>query len=370
MSRPAASRAIWFTAPGVVDVRTAPLPPPGPGQARLRTLVSAISPGTELLFLHGRVPPGMAVDAALPGMSAEASFPLKYGYSAVGVVEEVTPPADPALVGRAAFAFHPHESAFWTDAAGLVILPEGMDPARAALLSNMETAVNLVMDGRPVVGERVAVVGAGVVGLLTAALLARFPLAHLTVVEPQPVRRAAALRLGASSAHDSASYPADVEACYGRHALAIASAYDIRAHDTSAHDIRAHDTSAHDLAPGSFDLVYELSGSPTALDTAIALAGFAGRVVVGSWYGDKQAPLDLGGRFHRSRIRLLSSQVSTLAPEYTGRWDKARRLAVALALLAEIDAAGLITHRFALDDAPAAYAAAAGGEAIQVILEH
>ncbi|MBL8092495.1 MAG: hypothetical protein JNJ43_19330, partial [Anaerolineales bacterium] len=158
----------------------------------------------------------------------------------------------------------------------------------------METAVNFLLDGAPLIGERVAVFGQGVVGLLTTALLARLPLASLTTFDKFPLRREWSQKFGASSA-----------------------------------DLRG----LKDLGGLEGDLIYELTGSPAALDDAISAAGFSARIVVGSWYGEKRHAVDLGGKFHRARLKLISSQVSTLTPELHARWSKARRLAVAWQML-------------------------------------
>ena len=307
--------SVLFAAPGEVIVVREAIPDPQPGEVLVQTETSAISAGTELLFLRGQVPPGTAVDSTIQALDGTVTFPLRYGYAAVGRVIAAGAPADTAWIGREVFVFHPHTSHFTTPVSQLIPVPAGLNLRRAALLPNMETAVNFVMDGRPVIGERVAVVGLGVVGLLTIALLARFPLAELVAVDPLPQRRALALDLGAHRA----LAPDDLD------------------------------------APASCDLVYEVSGAPAALNTALALAGYAGRVVIGSWYGAKQAPIDLGGAFHRSRIRLLSSQVSTLDPRWLGRWDKARRLDVAWAMLRDLPAEQVITHTLPVSDAPAAY---------------
>jgi threonine dehydrogenase-like Zn-dependent dehydrogenase len=199
----------------------------------------------------------------------------------------------------------------------------------AAFLPNMETAVSLLMDGRPVVGEKVVVFGQGVVGLLTTALLARTPLSKLVTMDKYPLRQNESLALGAHAALDPEAQDALTELMT---------------------------MLADETTDAGADLSYELSGNPAALDMAIAATGFNGRVVIGSWYGQKRADLDLGGRFHRSRIRLSSSQVSTIAPDLTGRWNKSRRLRVAIALLKELKPSRLITHRFPFSRVAEAYA--------------
>jgi 2-desacetyl-2-hydroxyethyl bacteriochlorophyllide A dehydrogenase len=329
-------RALCFVAPRRVTVREEPLSPPGAGQVLVQTLVSAISPGTEMLVYRGQVPAGMPLDSTLPVLAGDFAFPLKYGYAAVGRVAELGEGADPAWQERLVLSFHPHASHFLASPGELIPVPAGLSAEEAAFLPNLETAVNFLMDGQPVVGERVAVFGQGVVGLLTTALLARLPLSSLVTVDCHPLRRQASLDLGAHAALDPEAPGALDDWC------------------------------------ASADLTYELSGSPSALDPAIAATGFGGRVVIGSWYGDQRATLSLGGAFHRSRIQLVSSQVSTIAPRWSARWSKARRLEVAWRLLAELKPAGLITHRFPFADAAEAYDLLdrRPGEAIQVLLSY
>lgn len=339
---------VRFTAPRRVEVCERPVPEPGVGQVRVRTEVSAISPGSELLVYRGLLPEGMALDAALPALAGQDGYPLRYGYAAVGTVDAAGPEADPAWVGRRVFAFHPHESRFVIAAEELVALPDGLAAEAAALLPTMETAVNLLLDGRPAVGERVVVLGQGVVGLAATALLAALPLARLVTLDLHPLRRSASLALGAGESLD----PREPEAA-GRLAALLGAG-------------------GAGAGPGGADLVYELSGNPAALDAAIDAAGFGGRIVLGSWYGAKTATLHLGGRFHRARQRLVSSQVSTLAPELTGRWTRRRRLATALAELPRLPVERVVTHRFPLAEAAAAYALLDEHpeRAIQVLLIH
>jgi 2-desacetyl-2-hydroxyethyl bacteriochlorophyllide A dehydrogenase len=308
------SRSLYFTAPHRLEVRDETVRPPLAGEVWVETMASAISPGTEMLVYRGQAPTELAVDETISALPGSFSFPLKYGYAAVGRVTQLGPDVDSSWHGRLAFAFNPHESRFVAAVAGLLPLPADVDVDTALFLPNMETAVNFLHDGAPLIGERVAVFGQGIVGLLTTSLLARMPLAGLTTFDRYPLRREASRSLGARASLDP-SEPTDLQA----------------------------------------DLAYELSGSPATLDQAIAAAGFDGRVVIGSWYGQKRADVNLGGRFHRSRIRLISSQVSTLAPELSGRWTKARRLEVAWQLLREVKPARLITHRFPLAEAAKAY---------------
>jgi threonine dehydrogenase-like Zn-dependent dehydrogenase len=285
------------------------------------------------------------VDETISALAGEFSFPLKYGYAAVGQVTAVGTDVAPEWQGRLVFAFHPHESYFLGSPAELIPVPSTLLPEEAAFLPNMETAVNFLMDGQPLIGEQVAVFGQGIVGLLTTALLARLPLASLVTLDRYPRRREESLVLGAQASLDP---------------------------ETPDALARLHSLLEEECSYIGADLTYELSGNPTALDQAIAATGFNGRVVIGSWYGQKRADLHLGGRFHRSRIRLISSQVSTLAPEWTGRWSKSRRLQVAWRMLQQVNPAHLITHRFPIAQAAQAYALLDQHpeEAIQVILTY
>lgn len=333
-------RSLIFTAPGEVQIRAEPLPSPERDQVLVRTLVSAISSGTEMLIYRGHLPVGMVLDETIAALDSSFSYPTKYGYSLVGQVVSIGSGVDPIWEGRHVFAFHPHESHFVSIPEDLLILPKDLSLEDAVFLPNMETAVNFVIDGQPLIGERVVVFGQGIVGLLTTALLSDFPLEKLITLDHYEMRRHASLIVGAHASLDSSvpEIPNQVKL----------------------------------LLPEGADLTYELSGSPDTLDNAIAVTGFAGRVVIGSWYGSKKAELDLGGRFHRSRIQLISSQVSTLNPNLTARWTKSRRLQVVWDMLRKVRPSNLITHRFPFQDAPQAYKLIDihPSDAIQVLLTY
>jgi threonine dehydrogenase-like Zn-dependent dehydrogenase len=269
----------------------------------------------------------------------------------VGEVVELGSGVDPAWLGQKVFAFQPHASTFVAPTEALIPLPDGLAVEEAVFLPNMETAVNFLMDGAPLIGEQVAVLGQGIVGLLTTALLARFPLTSLVTLDGYPLRRQASLDLGAQDSLDPAAPEVIDEA---RRALQGGRALQ-----------------GERIYLGA-DLVYELSGSPAALDQAIALCGFNGRVVIGSWYGSKPTSLNLGGRFHRSRMRLISSQISSLTPELSGRWDKTRRLRVAWEMLGAIKPSRFITQRFPITQAEQAYRLLDEhpGDTIQVVLTY
>jgi 2-desacetyl-2-hydroxyethyl bacteriochlorophyllide A dehydrogenase len=331
-----------FVEPGRVAVREAAAPTPAADQVLVRTRCSAISPGTEMLVYRGQWPAGVPVDATIAALAGPFAYPLAYGYCAVGrVIAKGAAVADNWL-GRRVFAFQPHQDLFCVAPAVLQPIPDDLDDENALFLGNMETAITLLLDGGPVIGEEVVVVGQGIVGLLTTALLSLFPLTALTTLEHHPLRREASRDMGAGRCLDPAD--PDLFAKLG----------------------------AHPGRGGQADLVYELSGNPAGLDTAIALARYHGRVVVGSWYGSKKVELDLGSFFHRGRISLISSQVSSLAPGLTGRWGAERRLQFAWRLLGRIRPAGLITHRFALADAASAYTLIdrSPKETIQVIFDY
>ena len=314
---------LYFTAPRSTAIRSRSVEM-GPEEVLVSTDYSAISAGTEMLLYRDEVPADLPADATIETLSDDLSYPIRYGYAAVGTVQDTGGAVEDDWEDTRVFAFNPHESRFVADPATLVAVPEDVSPAEMTLLPTLETATSLVLDGRPRIGERVVVFGAGVVGLLTIALLSRFPLDRLVAVEPIEARRKRALAFGA----DEAVSPDGVPSLF------------------DAEDVDD---------PSGADLLYELSGRPAALDDALDATGYDSRVIVGSWYGTKPVSLDLGTEFHRNRISLASSQVSTLAPETTGRFSKDRRLDVALDRLREIEVASLITHRIPFGDAPDAY---------------
>lgn len=298
---------------------------PGTDEVLVRTTLSAISSGTEMLVYLGLAPGDMAVDETITALGGSFGFPIKFGYAAVGRVEAIGAEVGKEWLGRGVFAFNPHETLFISRPEMLQPLPGGIIPEAAVFLPNMETAVSFLMDGRPAIGEQVAVVGQGVVGLLTTALLADFPLASLVTLDGYPLRREWSSRLGAMAVF-SPEMLAEAQLALRRE--------------------RSYTGS---------DLTYELSGNPQGLNLAIALTGYNGRVVIGSWYGRKPVELDLGGRFHRAHMRLTGSQVSAISPEWLGRWTKARRLDVAWEMIGKHRPERLITHRLPVERASEAY---------------
>lgn len=315
------ARAVWFTAPGRMELREEQVSPPGPGQAQVQTLVSAVSHGTERLVYRGEIDPSLELD--LPTLAGGFGYPIKYGYAAVGRVVALGEGVSGLHDGDLVFALHPHQERFTIDTSLLARLPADLEPERGVFYANLETALNVVHDTPLLHGETVAVFGLGTVGLLTAALLARSGAERVIAVDPLPARRDLATAFGcASTETPDAGLPARLrEMTAGR----------------------------------GVDVAVETSGSPGALQTALDSLADEGTVVVASWYGRKPVELDLGGRFHRGRLRIRSSQVGRLSPDAAPRWDYARRSATVVRLLSELPVERLISHRMSFTDAADAY---------------
>lgn len=326
---------IQFVDPRSVEVTSAPISPPGPDEVRVRTTVSAVSPGTELLIYRGKAPDTLSTDASIESLSGELAFPLTYGYAAVGEVVATGENVDASWRGTRVFSFQPHASHFNAAPEALVPIPDRVTDEDAVLIPSLETAVTLLMDGRPMIGERIVVFGQGIIGLLTTVLLSSTPHECLYTVEPTPSRRRWSEELGAD-----ASFDPDAGL------------------DTLADALHLENAEATDAAEGPYegaDLIYEVSGHAEVLDQCLSLTGFDGRIIVGSWYGTTAAALDLGGRFHRSRMSLAASQVSTIAPRYRGRWTKDRRMSHVVSLLPDVTPSRLISDEVPLQKAPALY---------------
>ena len=272
--------AFWTTGPGTGVARTEILPPAGENEVLVRTLASGVSRGTEALVFAGRVPPAQYEAMRAPLMGGSFPFPVKYGYSVVGLTTD----------GTRVFVLHPHQDIFLAPAAMAVPVPDAIPTPRAVLAANMETALNLCWDAAPLAGERILVIGAGVVGLLAASLLARVPAAEVTVVDVNPARASLAHALGCAYA-------------------------------------------TPDTAPGEQELIVHASASEAGLRLALDRAAFEGRIVEASWYGDTEPAIPLGQAFHARRLRLIASQVGAVATPMRGRRTHAERLATALALL-------------------------------------
>ena len=337
--------SVIFKNPHEIELLQDSLPSPRSGEVLIKTHLSAISPGTEMLVYRGQFPPKMPVDKIITTLAHEFAYPLKYGYTTVGRVVETGPAVSNGWLDQMVFCFHPHESHFVVHQNQLIPVPADIHPEAALFLPNMESAVNFLMDGRPIIGEAVVVFGQGVVGLLATALLATLPLSCLVTLDKWPLRRKKSLDVGAHFTWDSAAPDLQDE---------LAAVCESRSGNQNA------------------DLIYELSGNPAALNQAVDIAGFGTRIVIGSWYGTRKATLDLGAGFHRNRIRFISSQVSTLAPEFSGRWSKGRRLNVAWEMIRRIKPVDFITHRFDIHRAKEAYDLLneRPGEVIQVLLTY
>ena len=274
------ARAFWIVAPGRGELRSEALGPPAPGHIHVRTLASGISRGTESLVFAGRVPPSQYAAMRAPLMGGGFPAPVKYGYSAVGRTDD----------GRRVFVLHPHQDRFLAPVAMCIPVPDAVPTPRAVLAANMETALNIAWDAAPLAGERMLVIGAGVVGLLAGALLARTPGAAVTMVDVDASRAAVAQLLGCAF-----TLPDD--------------------------------------APGAQDLIVHASATESGLRLALDRAAFEARIIEASWFGDRAPALPLGEAFHARRLRLIASQVGQVAPAMRGRRTHAERLALALALL-------------------------------------
>lgn len=327
MSQSLLARQLWFTGHREVVCREDELAPPAAGEALVRTCCSAISAGTELLVYRGKIPREMPLDSTLGHFQELPDYPLQYGYACVGIVEALGPDTHPALLGKRVFSFQPHASRFVARADALMPIPDDVPDEAAIFLPNMETAVNLVQDGAPMIGENVVVLGQGVVGLLLTALLAQHPLGNLLTLDALPQRRAQSLKFGATASEDP-----------GVGVNALQTTYFL----------------SEGPAEGA-DLIYEVSGAAAALNTAIALSGFDSRIVVGSWYGTSEPTVALGGKAHRNRLRISTSQVSTLASSLGGRWDKRRRYETVWRMIRRAQPQQLISHRVSLDEAADIY---------------
>ncbi|HKY49871.1 MAG TPA: zinc-binding dehydrogenase [Candidatus Limnocylindria bacterium] len=328
--------SVWFPQARAVELRNETVGAPGAGEIRVRALASGLSHGTEMLVFRGEVPPHLALD--LPTLAGSYGFPIKFGYASVGQVVAVGAGVKALAPGDRVFVHHPHQDEYVVNAASAVPLPERMPAEIGVFLANCETALNVVLDAHPRLGEEVAVFGQGVVGLLVTQLLQQAG-ASVTAVEPIALRRELALRCGA----DQAVAPED--------ALARI---------------------AERTGGRGADVVIEASGNAGALQLAIDAAASGSSVIVCSWYGTRPVSLDLGTRFHRERLRLVSSQVSQVDPALAPRWDRARRLATATTLLGELLLGPLITHRIPFAHAADAYELVdrRPEETVQVILTY
>ncbi|MEI8092857.1 MAG: zinc-binding alcohol dehydrogenase [Spirochaetales bacterium] len=297
----------------------------------LKTDFSAISSGTERLLFTGQFPEELELDAVIPELQRAIGYPFAYGYSLVGRCVEVGTKVDPVLLGKSFFAFHPHQDVCRLPLERVMPVPDEIPLRRALFYPFLETAITLVLDAAPLWGERVAVFGLGTIGLLVTRILSKFPLANLTAFEPQSARRTRGLAAGAS-------------VCL---------------------------SGPHESGTDNFDVVIELSGTQQGLSEAFRVVGFSGRIVSGSWHG--QSPVDSGARtaFHRKRVTLISSQVSTIAPALSARWTKERRAAQTWQLLAITDLESDIAAEVPFEDSAEAFRSLISGAASgQIVLTY
>lgn len=310
-----AAQAYWLRAPGSGEIRTAALARPGPDEVVVRTLYSGVSRGTETLVFRGGVPASQRQAMRAPFQEGDFPAPVKYGYLSVGVVEQ----GPKELAGRTVFCLYPHQTRYVVPAAAVVPVPAPVPPERAVLAGAMETAVNVLWDAAPLVGDRVAVVGAGMVGCCVAALLAQLPGVRLQLIDVDARRATTATTLGIAYAHP-------------------------------------------DEAVDDCDLVVHASATESGLTRALELAGDEGEVVEVSWYGDRAVRLPLGEAFHSRRLVLRSSQVGRVATARRLRRSHGDRLALALDLLADPALDALITGESRFAELPDVMARLASGE--------
>jgi threonine dehydrogenase-like Zn-dependent dehydrogenase len=297
--------AFWLREPGAGEIRAVPLASPGPGEVAVRTLRSAISRGTEALVFSGRVPASQYDVMRAPFQEGEFPGPVKYGYLSVGVVED----GPERLRGRTVFCLHPHQTAYVVPASAVTVVPDEVPADRAVLGGVVETAVNALWDAPPLVGDRVAVVGAGTLGCCVARLLARMPGVSVTMVDVDPSRARVASSLGC------------------RFILP-------------------------DQASDGFDLVFHASATSAGLQLSLDMLATEGTVIELSWYGDDETTLALGGSFHSRRLTVKASQVGTVSPARRDRRTTADRLALALALLRDSAFDTLLTGESPFEDLP------------------
>ena len=313
------TRAFWIAAPGRGEIRRETLPTPSAGEVVVRALYSGISRGTEALVFQGRVPASEYQRMRAPFQAGEFPGPVKYGYASVGRIEQ----GPPELQGRTVFGLYPHQTRYVVPAQSVYVVPEEVPAPRAVLAANLETAINGVWDGRPQIGDRIAVIGAGTVGCLAAWLAARIVGCEVDLVDINPRRAAIARALGVRFAAPGA------------------------------------------VSEGA-DVVIHASGSPEGLALALRIAAFEATVVELSWYGNHTVPIALGEGFHARRLTLKSSQVGHVASAQRARWDARRRMQLALTLLAHAELDRVVTGESEFDELPRVMAdlAAAPGDTL------
>jgi threonine dehydrogenase-like Zn-dependent dehydrogenase len=307
--------AFWLRSPGVGELRDVVLPEPGEGDVVVRTLCSGVSRGTESLVFRGGVPSSQYAAMRAPFQDGDFPGPVKYGYLNVGLVEE----GPESLVGRTVFCLYPHQTRYVVPASAVTVVPDSVPATRAVLAGTVETAVNAVWDAAPMLGDRIAVIGAGMIGCSVAAVLARFPAVRVQLVDAEPARAGIAAALGVEFAS-----PQD--------------------------------------ALGDCDLVVHASATEAGLARSLELLAPEGTVLELSWYGDRRVSLPLGEAFHSRRLVLRSSQVGSVSPARRSSRSFGDRLALALELLADPALDALVTGECAFEELPQVMTAIAAGE--------
>lgn len=316
-------KRLLFTAPRRLALESYTLSAPDSHSIIVEAEASLISAGTERTIYRGEIDPGTERDEILPSLKGrDFRYPFDYGYNFVGRVVRIGKDVSDDLMGERVFLYHPHSTHALVKQSEVIPVKDIPSINQALLLPAMETALSIVQDAAPVAGERVVIVGAGIIGLLVVHLLSRQVLEEISVVDPSRSKRETALQLGAGNVYSPEEFA------------------------------RLPETRK---AGRLFDLVVELSGNIDALTPSIRCCGLEGRIVVGSWYGDQAGGAKLGSVFHRRRIKLLSSQVSHFGPALAPRWNRQRRLGVVRSLLPESPGKLLVNHRFPFSEAEAAY---------------
>lgn len=332
------ARALWFDAPRSARLRAEKVSPPGPHEARVRAIFSAVSHGTEMLVYRGEVSEELALD--LLTLSGGYGFPIKFGYAAVGEIVDAGESVKDLSPGDAVFVHHPHQDVFTVPASMPIRLPDGLDALSGVFFANVETALNIVHDTPVKLGETAAIFGQGVVGLLVTQLLQLAGAGKIIAVEPVKVRQRLSLSLGADMVFEP---------------------------DEGLKERIMDETDGRGA-----DVAIEVSGSASALQSALDCVALEGTVVAASWYGKEPVSLDLGGHFHRGRVRLRSSQVGGMNPEMAARWDRERRTRTVLDLLPKLRLREMVSHRLPFEEAPEAYRMLdrSIGDAVQFVFEY
>ena len=327
--------SLIFSKPEKIEIKKENISKPKDNQVLIKTSYSSISTGTELLFYKNQINKKLLLDKNINNLKKTFKHPFKYGYSTVGKIISTGNKVPSKWQNQIVFVFHPHENYFLATVDELIPIPKYIKPIEATFFPSMETAVNFVMDGSPLIGENVLIYGQGIIGLLTTYLHSKFPLNKIITVEKHEKRRKKSIELGADKSITNTENP----------------------------------TNYFDNNLGA-DLVYELSGNSDLIEPAIKNIRYNGRIIIGSFYGKRKTTISLDEKFHRNRIQIISSQVSTINPKYLGRWNKNRRIDLCWKLINDLKTERLISHKISFENASDAYELLDKhlGETLQTIL--